>query len=484
MSDKENIKKILHIENIQDYHIPFIYTNRHEFCCNIDLVPMFEDIKDYDYLEPIKRLAKYYSNHNYYQKLLEQIDNYFLTKEYTLNEHIYIEQHHHLFDEVLLQYVKCFRTMSAMIIWPIAQIDNIYETEFYQELLQNGIIHGIKEMLLTNKQVRNVIYQIYYDKDGFKKMDIIRRKQERSKATDKLNKIFIIFYKAHNFNEIIGKNAPLKNKLRKTLSKNDIPNYYLHVTDNHTQCVEMAQLFCNKNSMQLTYHQRLDRILENEFYRGQVMLMSIKKWLYEEIHPIDHIRFLFTSSLILFSLGLRNANDLDMFALDFPEKSETKDFMKKVDKYLENDQTKFPFADILMRNKGKCLLNKYDHLCKWYLDAWHNHFGSESIEETILNPRFHYYYFGIKFICIKADIKNRINRTRPAAYADLIAFKTFINEKQMIPHLPKGYWQQQVYYDITDEYVNVLYNKIKWYLKKRYGLNFSIEEIKKIIKKK
>jgi hypothetical protein len=486
----ENIKQIFKEENIQEHHIPYFYTERDVFCCNIKLEEMFKDIKDYDYLEPIKRLAEYYKS-DYYNKLIKQTTNYFLTKEHGLESPLYINQHHYLFDEILLQYVKCFSTMSAMIVWPLANIINIYDSEFYKKLKENGQVHGIKEMILTNKQVRNILYQIYYSKDGFKKMNTIKGKQERSGAMESTNKLYIIFYKANKFNEISGKDAPLKVKLREILQKESnhkdkYSNLFLHVTDNNTECIELAQLFCNKNSMQLAYHQRLERILGNKFfYKPQVILMTYKNWLYKEIHPLDQIRFMIVSSMILYSLGLRPANDLDMIIHNMPDdKIKTKDFMKKVDKYFQQAETKFPFADILMKNMGKCLIKEYEKLCEWFLVAWPNHFGAIDMEEVIFNPKYHYYYFGVKLISIKADIERRINRTRPAAYADLIAFKHYIYDKQLIPHLPKGYWQQQEWHEITDEYINTLYSKIQWYLKRRYQIDMSKEDIKKLIKKK
>jgi hypothetical protein len=485
----ENIKQILREENIQEHQIPYFYTNKNEFCCDIDLESMYSDIKDFDYLEPIKRLAEYYKS-KYYKKLIKQTMKYFLTKEYGLDAPLYIQQHHYLFDEILLQYVKCFSTMSAMIVYPLSNITNIYDTQFYKELKQNGQVHGIKEMILTNKQVRNMIYQVYYNKDGFKKMKVIKGKQERSGATETNNRFFIIFYKAKKFSEISGKDAPLKVKLRNILQKESgkmdkSANFFLHITDNNTECIELAQLFCNKNSMRLIYHQRLERILENKFfYKPQVILMTFKNWLYQEVHPLDHIRFMIVSSMILYSLGLRPANDLDMVIHHLPENNiKTKDFMNKVDKFLEQKDTKFPFADILMKNIGKCANKDNEKLCEWYLEGWPNNFGAIDMEEVILNPKYHYYYFGIKFISIKADLKRRINRTRPASYADLIAFKHFIYNKQLIPHLPKGYWQQQQWYEMTDEYIDTLYSKIQWYLKRRYQINMSKDEIKELVRK-
>lgn len=486
---KKIIQKLLNVKDVNDKHLQYYYLDKNVYCCNINIEPLFDNIQIYDFYEPIRRLAEYYKNDQsqYYIKLLERTENKIK------RETLFIKGYDYDLDQILLEYIKCFKKSSLLVVWPIANIrNNIKETKFYKILGMNGKIHAIKEINLTKNQVQGVIYQIYYDKNGFKNLEAIKNKQSKSKANDKNNnKFYIIFYQANNFYDISGKDAPMKVKLRWILReesnepKDTKLNLFLHITDNHTQVVELTQLFCNKNSLRVLQYQRLDRILYKHFYKSYVNLMTFKNWLYQNIHPIDHIRFLLTGSIILYSLGLRDINDVDIHIFHSPrEDAKTPNFINLIDEYLLNSKTRFIGLEVGIKKPDGWYVGdiKYDYMEQWTNKEWPNLYGATSMDETIMNPKFHYYYFGLKMIIIKADIKRRIKRTRAAAYADLIAIMKLIGVKIKIPPLPEGYWSAHVYYDFTPERVNKLYKTIKLYLRKRYNMEMDIDEIKKIIK--
>lgn len=481
--DVDNIKKIIEYDNLTEDHTKYLYIDKYTYCCNINLEPIFTDIRSYDYIKPIKKLFDYYkdADSRYYLDLYNKYNNY------QFDTPIYIKDTEYDTDEILLQYIKCFPKMSALIIWPIANIKNIFETRFYEYLQNNGIVHGIKEINLTKKQIQGAIYQIYYDKSGFKDIHSIKGKQNRSEANNSKNKLFIIFYEANNSN-ISGKDAPEKIKLRELLrddsgkSLDTKLNFFLHITDNHTQTIEIAQLFCNRNSLRLLQHQRLDRLFYRDFYKSLILFMTYKNWLYQEIKPLDQIRFMALSGIVLFSLGLRNMSDLDLMVLNVPENPITPDFLNKFVYYLEDDKTRFPFLDGNMKGrKGWYKGGELEYRIDWFEREWPNMYGAESMDDTILNPKFHYYFFGIKLMSMKADVKRRLVRNRPAAYADLIALQMLTGEDIKFDKLPEGYWKNHIYYKFTEKEITELQKKIVWYLRKRYSIHIELEEVKKII---
>lgn len=486
MTDKDEIIKVLKLKCVKDEHHKYYYLDKLEFCCDIDIKPTFCGIEIYEYLKPIKQLAKYYSNAkpNYYEKLYER------NEKKSFDRPLYIRDFDYDMDEILLQYIKCFEKSSLLLTWPICNIKDIYGSEFYKELKRNGNVHAIKEISLTKKQVQGIIYQIYYDKSGFKEMNCIKGKQEKSKASNHKNKFFLIFYQPNNFDEISGKDAPLKVKLREILrncsgeSLNTKLNFFLHITDNHTQVVELSQLFCNKNSLRLLQYQRLDRITNKDFQYSSSLVMTFKNWLYQNIHPLDHIRFMLFSSIVLYSLGLRNMNDIDVIIFHSPMKnSKTANFFELIEEFILNKDTRFPFIDAsIKREKGwhaGDILSEY--LEEWFEKEWPALYNAPSMDDTILNPKFHYYYFGVKIISMQADIERRIKRSRAAAYADLIALITFVDPNIKIPTLPSGYWESHVYYEFTEEKICSLFKKISNYLRYRYNIKMSIDEVKKYI---
>lgn len=480
--DKDKIKNV---GDIKKDNLEFYYTDIKTFCCDDDLKPTFEKIKTHDYIEPIKKLSEYFkgTKDNYYEYLLNKYNNYKFEKPFFFSNSDYE------LDEIMMQYIKCFEKSSIMIVWPIANIENIKTTKFYDELSKNGTVHAVKNISLSRKQVQGCIYQIYYDKSGFKRLDAIKGKARCGRADNKRNNFHIIFYEANNFKELSGKDAPLKVKLRNTLKETSgnegKPNYYLHVTDNHTHVVELSQLFCNKNSLRMIHYQRLDRISyqERNLTPAHIYMQTYKKWLYKMIHPRDHPRFMIFSSFVLYMLGLRKFNDIDLLIHHLPEISKTKDFFKIIDKYMVNEETKLIFPEATIKGKyGWKEGGKDEYLIEWREKEWPSMYGAKSIDDTYLNPRHHFYYFGLKVIGLKPFLKRRIKRARPAAYADLIAFKELIYYEVNVPPVPIGFWKNHVYYDYTNRKKNELYMKIKWYLRKRYYIDMSLEKIKKVIK--
>lgn len=463
----------------------FYYLDMEKFLCHGFNFGMF-DIDDFDYLEPIKQLEKYYSGSepNFYSKILQKYDK--------LSHPIYLHDYDSELDEVILQYVKCIPNMSVMIIWSVANIDDITKSPIYGELEQNGDIHAIKELLVTRRQIQGIIYQVYYDKEIFKHYEVVRNKAMKCSVDNTRNKLYVIFYVAKNKSSISGTDAPFKVKLRKLLkqsSRNKIDlkdNLYLHISDTHAEAVDLAMLFCNMNSMKLIQYQRLDRLMNGNFWKSFTYLMTMKSLLYSLLHPIDHIRFMLFSSSVLFSLGLRNVNDIDLIIHYLPKSENTKStaFFDIVHKYLENEKTKLPFvvdgASIKGRN-GWAVGGTKEYLIDWFEKDWPNLFGAKSLDDILLNPKFHYYFFGMKFVSIDGDIKRRIQRSRPAGYADLLAVKYFVSDKLFIPKIPKGYWKNHVYYDYTPKEKSDLIKKVVYYMKIRYHKNITDNDVKKIL---
>lgn len=483
---KKTLQRVFQTEEININNLDYYYTDKSVYCCDIDLKPMTE-VEDFDYLAPIRYLNNYYADNssNFYQTLLD--------RSWSFDKPFYLRDYDYDQDEILLQYSKCIKKSSLMIVWPLSKIksvDQLKQSKFYKELEKNGDVHWIKELNLTKKQVQGVIYQVYYDKSGFKDMRAIQGKQEKSGANDPNNKFFVIMYKAKDFNQVSGKDAPLKVKLREILrsesgeSENTKPNLFLHITDNHTHVCELAQLFCNKNSMRLLQYQRLDRIFYKDFYKSIILLMTYKNWLYQNVVLADHIRFLLFSSIVIYSLGLRDINDLDLLLyLGSSQKTNTEKLDDLIKKAFVDQGTKFNFVDVSYKKDGIWYAgNEVKDNQEWFETEWPNMYDAKNMDETFLNPKYHYYYFGVKIISMIADFKRRVQRARAAAYADLIALDRIIHVQIDIPPVPKTYWSAHEFKEYTEKDIYTLYKKIQWYLRKRYNLFLEIDEIKKYVK--
>jgi len=450
-----------------------MYTDHNIFCCNIELKPTFSNITKFNYIEPIKLLSNIYKKSipNYYEELISKYEK---TK---LNIPLYIKNSDYDLDEIMMQYVKCFDEMVVMIVWPSCKIKELDKTDFYNNIQTNGTIHAIKELDLTGRQMAGLIYQVYYDKPTFKDLQSIDGKLRQIDGKNSFNKIFIIFYEPSDIKLITGTDAPFKIKLRKILSNDPDRklNSFLHVSDTHTHVCELAELFCNKNSLRTLQYQRLDRLFKYKFYNSLSLFMTYKKWLYENTESKFHGKFMIFSSMVLYSHGLREAHDLDLIVY----KDDDIENKKIIDKL----RLKYPFIETQMKIGDMWYNNDtpQEYMSEWFDKEWPAMYGARSMDDTIINPRFHGYYFGIKIISSAADIQRRIQRCRPAAYADLIALMILTKQDIKIPKLPEGFWEQHVYYNFDDRNKIKLVKTVVHYLKNRYNISVTTENVKKYL---
>lgn len=388
------------------------------YCCNtIQVEPMFPNIKSH--MEPIKLLAEHFKE-KYYEELYEKY------KDSTLD----VIDGFSDMDEILLQYIKCRPNMRAYITDKESKCSKI--------------------LTLNKKQLAGFLFQIkiYENKYSFNEINELR--DNIMKNRNGVN-LYILFTEEEHYSLI-------------------------HSTRTFIETIEVAMLCCNKNSIRLLQYQRLDRLLHGNYLHSRTLLMTYKKWLYLNVPFVDHGRFLIFSGSVLYTLGVRNLSDIDLIVIsdNYNEKQLQTFFV---------DEGKFPFIDFHERKDNKWYHQGVymDYLSEWFDKEWPSLYNAESMINTVYNPKFHYYFLGIKIICMEADIKRRIKRSRPAAYADLIAIIKFTNQKIEIPKLDKGYWKEHIYYDFTPAELSKLINTTQWHLKKKYHIAMSLDEIKNVI---
>ena len=116
LKKKEYLSKLLKIKinTIKDEHIKYFYTKYPEWCCNINDPPLFENIKEYDYLTPIKNLADYYDNEDnqYFTNLLKNLNKKKFNKKTIANIN------NPDIDQMLLQYINCRSNCQILTIYP------------------------------------------------------------------------------------------------------------------------------------------------------------------------------------------------------------------------------------------------------------------------------------------------------------------------------------------------------------------------------
>ena len=100
------------------------------------------------------------------------------------------------------------------------------------------------------------------------------------------------------------------------------------------------------------------------------------------------------------------------------------------------------------------------------------------MSETIFNPKYHYYFMGVKMLYLDADLARRNVRGRPAAVADLLKANELLGLDVKIKPVPKETIKLGVITKTTpDKFLDI----VKYWLKRRYQTNVTVDELKELV---
>jgi len=425
-----------------------------EWCCQKQIKPLYNNIKYKDYFEPLKRFSE--ENDNIYKNILKN----------------------NIVDDTVIQYyIKSTTDISILVLFPNALKHPKLVDKMIKELEKNGDIHYTKEIEIDYYMAYNLCYQLYASEKRMKKNIEIIYKIERLgfKNDGSKNKIKIIVYTLINKTKPInGKSAEFKMELRDIFVQEDIKTTifdssddryprgydYLHVSDDINQSYEYSGIFFHENSLKFLRKQKSWRML---YMHKTWMIMNKAKNFFYDYSQNEFEKLMIFSSGVLYSYGVREANDLDCILLENkiikPEDIDRLNSTKEMD--ISYKGTK-EFNDIWAAE-----LNNRAIL-----------FGAKNYKELIINPKYYYYFMGFKIIRLKYDLQLRFKRGRPAQLTDLLVIRQMFNfsYKLKIPETTTEYNEEKG--NITSPVNKEKYlDTMKYYLKKRYYINLNIEQI-------
>ena len=408
-----------------------------------------------DYLYGVSEYGNYFKSVAYFKKLkltAKQMNGIFF-------DSIDYEQ-----NQVLYYYLLCRKNISSVTVLPSKtnlDIDKL------TQLIQNKTkIHFIKKTVLNNKEAIPFIYQLYSKVSFMKKYGEIKKFIDELGWTNKKDQeIITIFYES------------ITDRLELNI------NNKVWFTNNYIATIDVGSLILNPSNIKYFNETLFERFLSIKSKKAKMMFIAYKKYLYDQINYFDRERFLVFSSFVLYINGLREPNDLDVIVYHKPRPVDIQ--LKKTIKE-GTDNKLLGYIELQVKGHGKW---KKGDVCEyqdnWFLKAWPNLFGAKDYEEMIFDPRYHVNFMGVKVLTLYGDLQRRIERKRPAAYANLIAVNRLLNQKNvMIPPIPESYWKDhKQYFYKTEEEKNRLYKTIKFYLRKRYQIDLSLLEIKNLLNK-
>ena len=415
------------------------------WCCSKQIKPLFDDIKEKDFAEPLKRLNNPY-----------------------LNEYITKEPN----DVMINYYIKSVRDIFIISIFPKALKQENNMDKLLDKLKSNGDIYYIKDISVNFYTMYNIIYQYYSHEKRMKSNPNILFKLNKLGFTEvnQSHNLKIIVYKHKNKEMPLGGNSSVfKMELRElfTLHKDDSYYDFLHVNNDDNEAYEYSNIFFNKNTFRFLEKQQSWKLIDmNKTIR---LFNRLKEFLYN-FSLIEVENAMVFSSGILFAYGLREINDLDVIML------ESKNINTKQIEDFNNDK-KFDL-DISYEKS-----NSFNEEWIKELNIRASMCGAKDYRELILNPSFHFYYMGLKFLRLKCDIFTRIKRGRPAQITDLLILRQILNlnYELSIPKEIKMYNEKEKKDIVKKVDENEFLRTVKHYLKTRYYIDISIENIKKWI---
>lgn len=421
------------------------------FCCNTNIENLY-NIDENDIYKPIEIFSKNHNikfNYNKKDKLIQNDEN----------------------DNVINYFIKSSKEISLIFVYPKSLNKPKSLKKMYEKLNKNGKIFYEKEIKLNMKSAYNLIFQLYFNEKRMKTPFNIIYKIKRIGLDEESKKIKIIVYKHKNKDVPIGGNSsPFKMELRqifydedkKNINEKELKLYdYIHVNNDDNQAYVYAGILFNKNSLRFLDKQNSWKIYEMS--KSIILFNKFKNFMNKYgIIAFEHT-MLFSSS-ILFSYGVREMNDVDGYMI--------KNNYIKLD-----DLNTFNRNDIDLTYGGSSQTNE-----DWLkvLDDRAIGYGASNFNELIINPKYHYYFMGVKFLRLKYDVITRLSRGRPAQITDLLILRQLydLSYKLAVPKFTKMY-DESTKKDVEKpvDYQKFI-NTVKYYLQKRYYINLSLSEVK------
>lgn len=276
---------------------------------------LFDGIKVYDYLEPIRRFNEYYKkiSVSYYKDILKKYKNI----------KVLTEQH----EDIFLQYVKCRPNCKVIIVF-----ENHNVNEFIDRLKKDGIYYYHKTVDMKLNEVASLMYQLLYDEcSTFSNL----MKYIVKLGFEDNNRLDVYFYEE--------KDVEIESDL------------YHFVNDTFKELVLMSSIFLNKNSLELLKYQNVEKLYEFSDTLCKKTFGKLIRESYKDLSLLELNNYLITSSFILYLYGFRSCSDIDIKYIYID-----KDYIKKFLKEDYVDINRAPNVDIVIKYNDDKYISYYD----------------------------------------------------------------------------------------------------------------------------
>ena len=365
--------------NINKDNINNLYFKIPEWCCTYQPEPLFKDIGPFEFNKVSTLLTEVYDSKK------EKNSKFFSTIKKYKEEYFEVDNDDLQENELILNYIRCRPNIKIL-------------TQFSSNKIKIDKLYATKQIKLSEKAIICLLYQMFCLTDKFKSYEEIKKFVQLLGIKDKL-KIIVYVYEGNAEN------------LDKTCD---------FISNDFISAITQAEIYFNQNSITFLEDMLLERFLTKEFDRSRFLINTFKKMLLvKKLTLLEQSKFLLLAGTVLAAYGVRRGTDVDFFVSNLPEQVDTTTISKVSDIFLKENEKLFFFD-------GYHPKVRWPEFWKEWHKEWAKLFGANSMLECVHNPKYHFYFCGVKIIILQAEIERRNIRCRPASIADLIMIKRLL----------------------------------------------------------
>ena len=278
-------------------------------------------------------------------------------------------------DIAAIKYVEYAENIYVALIWPTAQ--------GYDDVIENIIPNIVyrKDVTLAPNGAHNLLSQIYHGEEwlGSAKDNFKGSRGKLVECFKTFSPVRIFAFQAERLESVLK----IKEAVRRVF---DVGKHSIHITDTKEEAVHISKLLFNDNSIHL-----LNYGFPNKYSETQEKLQYFKYFLSRNKLSAEDV--VLDSSIVLSIYGLRKCRDIDYLSLGQRE-----------------TQTEYNDID-----------NHIDDL----------EFHRQAKEDLILDPKFYFYYDGLKFISFSQLYEMKKHRGSTKDLNDVEKMSAFVGNNRL-----------------------------------------------------
>jgi hypothetical protein len=270
-------------------------------------------------------------------------------------------------DLVSIEYAKLKPNTYVITLFPSTK--NNFQTPL-KILNKHGKVVYFKSIQLKKNGPLNLMRELYDGESwaGDHKTNYAGFRHKESLCFTSENPTYVFLVEFDNYEDSVN----AKKEIRDVFN---IGNHSIHINDTHDQTVRLCKIVFNNNSINHLNNSKV------EYYPKFERLLDKFKKLVEK-NNLDLDDYCITASSVLSAYGLREGDDLDYIHLD--------------NIILNDDEN-------LIHSHNQYGINLYE----------------PNYEEIILNPNYHFFYKGVKFVSPEIIKNIKIKRNEPKDIVDV-----------------------------------------------------------------